>query len=196
MDTYLAIASRREVRSYADRPIPADVVQRVLDAGRVSGSSQNKQPWVFVVVEDGRVERLAELVYVPWNVLAAGLVIAIAAGGKGPAALDVGRAAQNMMLAAWNEGVGSCPNGFTDSAEAAKLLELADGESPVIALTFGYPARPVDPESRTAEEWIARANRKPLEEVVRRLVGHLPGILPSGGMHRSTRLGGLCLRIV
>ena len=52
MDTFLAIASRREVRDYADTPIPDDVVQRILDAGRLSGSSRNKQQWEFVVVRD------------------------------------------------------------------------------------------------------------------------------------------------
>lgn len=170
MDTYLAIASRREVREYADRPIPEDVVRRVLEAGRVAGSSQNSQPWIFVVVEDrGRIEQLAQVVYVPSNVLDAKLVVVIAVHGRGPAAFDVGRAAQNMMLAAWNEGVGSCPNGLTESSKAAELLEIAEDETPVIVLTFGYPARPRNPGSRTAEEWIARANRKPFEEVVKRL---------------------------
>jgi nitroreductase len=74
-----------------------------------------------------------------------------------------------MMLAAWNEGIGSCPNGMPDADAVARLLGLADDERPVTLLTFGYPARPRDPARRPPEDWIARADRKPLEEVVQRL---------------------------
>jgi nitroreductase len=168
MDTFLAIASRREVRNYSAEPLPEDVVKRILEAGRVSGSSQNKQPWVFIVVESReRIEQLAELVYVPGNILGAKLIVAIAV--RGSAGFDAGRATQNLQLAAWNEGVGSCPNGLKDREEAAEVLKLEDDQAPVIVLTFGYPARPIDPTKRSAEEWIARANRKPFDEVVRRL---------------------------
>jgi nitroreductase len=79
---------------------------------------------------------------------------------------DVGRTSQNMMLAAWNEGIGSCPNGMTDSDTVTSMLGLHAGEEPAIILTFGYPVRPIDPESRSPQEWIQRANRKPFDEVV------------------------------
>jgi nitroreductase len=98
----------------------------------------------------------------------AALVIAIATEGGG-ATLDVGRAMQNMLLAAWNEGVVSCPNGMPDPAAAARALGLEDGLLPVSIPSFGYPKRPLDPDSKTPEEWSAEANRKPLEELVRRL---------------------------
>jgi nitroreductase len=169
VDTYLAVASKRDWRSYADRPIPEDVVTRILDAGRVSGSGTNKQPWTFVVVEDAeRKERVAESVYAAGNVRCAALVIAIATPG-GSRALDVGRAMQNMMLVAWNDGVVSCPNGMPDPGQTAQVLDLEGDLEPVIVLTFGYPRRPLDPESKSAEEWGREANRRPLEEVVRRV---------------------------
>jgi nitroreductase len=158
MDTYLAIASRREVRHYADRPLPDDVVHRILDAGRLSGSSQNKQQWEFVIVR-GR-DALAEAVYAPENVRNAQLVVAIT-GEAAP--FDIGRAAQNMLLAAWNEGVGASPNGVKDPDLAA---EVAGGGPVKMVLSFGYPQKPRDPQSRTAEEWSARANRKPFDDVV------------------------------
>ena len=164
MDTLLAIASRREDRRYDDRPIPPEVERRILEAGRVAGSAANKQPWQFLVVDP---ERLAETVYEPGNLLGAKLVVVILSTGKG--GFDIGRAAQNMMLAAWNEGVGSCPNGISDRSRVVDLLNLGDGDEPVIVLSFGYPARKRDPESRTPEEWIERANRKPFDEVVKRL---------------------------
>jgi hypothetical protein len=69
----------------------------------------------------------------------------------------------------WNEGVAACPNGVRDREEAARLLGLGEGEEIAIVLSFGWPAKPRDPESRSAEEWSARANRKPLDELVRRL---------------------------
>jgi nitroreductase len=160
VDTWLAIASRREVRDYAETPVPADVEHRILDAGRLSGSSQNKQQWEFVVVRDKAA--LAEAVYAPGNVLGATLVVAIA-GRAGQ--FDVGRAAQNMMLAAWNDGVGSCPNGVRDADAAERIVGAPVG----IVLTFGYPARPRNPEAHSPEEWSARAKRKPFDEVVRYL---------------------------
>ena len=170
MDTFLAVASRREVREYAGRPIPADTEQRILEAGRISGSSQNRQPWRFLVVESPSLRaRLADAVYVPANVRAAALVVVIAVGGRGPTAFDAGRAAQNMMLTAWNDQIGSCPNGMPDPEAVARLLDLEDGERPVVVLTFGYPARTRDPQRQAATEWIERANRKPFDEVVQRL---------------------------
>jgi nitroreductase len=158
MDTFLAIASRREVREYADKPIPEEIVHRILDAGRLAGSSRNTQQWEFVVVHDRN--RLSEFVYAPANVLGSQLAVAIT-GSAFP--FDKARAAQNMMLAAWNEGVGSCPNGISDAEGAEQIVGGPVG----IVLTFGYPARPVDPTSRTAEDWSARAKRKPFGEVVR-----------------------------
>jgi nitroreductase len=169
LDTYLAVASKRDWRSYADRPVPEDVQRRILDAGRLSGSSQNKQPWKFVVVESAEAKaRLAELIYVQANVLNCAFAIAIAtAGGKYP--FDVGRAMQDMMLVAWNEGVASCPNGIRDPAAAAAALGLDEGWLPVNIPSFGYPKRPLDPESKSAEEWSKEANRNPLAELVRRI---------------------------
>ena len=170
MDAFLAVASRREVRRYADRPIPPEVEQRILEAGRVSGSSQNRQPWRFVVVASPEArERTAAAVWAGDNVRGAALVIAVIVAGKGPVSFDAGRAAQNMLLAAWNEGIASCPNGLADRDVVRAALALEEEETPAIVLTFGVPERHRDPESRPAAEWSGRANRKPLEDVVRHL---------------------------
>ncbi|HEX5245826.1 MAG TPA: nitroreductase family protein [Gaiellaceae bacterium] len=157
MDTFLAIASKRDERRYADRPVAEDHVLRILDAGRLSGSSRNTQNWHFVVVSD--TVALAEAVYAPENVQTAGLVVAIM-GEAFP--FDVGRCAQNMMLSAWDVGVVSCPNGIRDAERAA---ELVGGEVKMI-LSFGYPVRELDVEARSAEEWSAAAKRKPLDDLV------------------------------
>jgi nitroreductase len=165
MDTLLAISSRREVRDYEPRALPRDVEERILDAGRLAGSSKNRQPWRFHVVPG---ELLADFVYEPTNLHGAPFVVAIVVSGKGPVSFDAGRAAENMLLAAWNEGVGSCPNAMADEAAVRAALELEDEERVAIILSFGYPAKPRDPESRSASEWSARANRRPLPESVRR----------------------------
>lgn len=169
METALTIASRRETRRYEERPIPPDVERAILDAGRLAGSAQNKQPWRFLVVESPAVrERLAETVFAPGNVRGAQLIVAVVVSGKGPTSFDAGRAAQNMLLAAWDQGVGGCPNGMPDRGAAGGVLGLREGESPAIVLTFGYPAKPRDPAARTPEEWSARADRRPLDELVER----------------------------
>jgi nitroreductase len=166
MDTWLAIASRREVREYSDRELPDEVVRRILDAGRLAGSAQNRQPWRFLVVDDAKVrEELAEAVYEPTNVRGATLVVAILAKGS----LDTGRAVQNILLVAWNDGVGSCPNGLADPEAARAALGLDPEQDLAIVLTFGYPARERDPLRRSPEEWSAHANRKSLDELVERL---------------------------
>jgi len=159
VDVYTAIASKRDERRYSVEPIPDEVVTRILDAGRLSGNSMNRQDWEFVVVSDG--EALAGAVFAPDNVRSAALLIAIVCDR----ALDAGRAAQNMMLAAWNDGVVSCPNGVSDADAAERVV----GAKPAIVLSFGYPATPRDPLQRTPDEWSARAKRKPLGDVVRRV---------------------------
>ena len=115
MDTFLTVASRRETRDYADRRIPDEVVRRILDAGRLAGSAVNRQPWRFLLVEDAAArEELAESVYEPTNVRGAKVIVAIV----GRSGFDTGRCAQNMLLVAWNEGVGASPNGLQDKERA------------------------------------------------------------------------------
>lgn len=170
MDTTLAISSRRDERRYLPEPLPEDVVTRILDAGRLAGSAGNRQPWSFVVpTARERVEALAASVFVPENVLRAGLVVAVVVSGKGPVSFDAGRAVQNMLLAAWNEGIASCPNGIADRDAVKAALDLGEEETPVIVLAFGLPERARNPDARTAAEWSARANRRPLEDIVRRI---------------------------
>ena len=133
MDTFLAAATKREVRGYSDRPVPDAAVRRILEAGRIAGSSRNRQPWRFLVVGDPGVrERVAEAVFAPGNVRSAALVVAVAVRAGGPVGLE-------------------------------------EDERRVIVLTFGYPAGACDPQRRSPEEWVAGADRKAFEEVVRRL---------------------------
>jgi nitroreductase len=167
VDTFLAIASRRETRAYRPDPIPETVVRRILEAGRISGSARNHQPWRFVVVRSRELlDRLAPTLFNPRNLAAAPLLVAVLVDDHPRAAFDGGRTAQNMLLAAWAEGVGSCPNGFAREDEARALLGVRPEQRLLVGITFGYPASRRRPERRAPEEWLARANRLPLDDLV------------------------------
>jgi nitroreductase len=165
VDTFLGIVSRRETRDYDGRPLPDDAVRRILDAGRLAGSSKNRQARRFIIVRT-RTQEVANAVWMPSNVLGAALVVAVVTFGKGPLAFDAGRAAQNMMLAAWNEGIGSCPNGIADADAMRRALDLPEHEQAAIVVSFGYPMRPLAPERRPPERWIEAADRVPFEDAV------------------------------
>ena len=111
----------------------------------------------MIVRDDGVREEVASCVYAGDNVRGAALVVAIVVGRKGPTAFDAGRAAQNMMLAASNDGIGSCPNGIAEADRLREALEHGEDEQVATVLTFGYPQTPRrDPQSLAAEEWVRR----------------------------------------
>jgi nitroreductase len=170
MDAWQAIRSKRMIRRFEARPLEPAHLERILDAGRHAGSSKNLQRWDFVVVE-GR-ERLRALAEVgPFAGHLAGAAVAVALvvpdprapGAPLSIAWDLGLAAQNMMLAAWELGVGSCPATVYDHDLARRLLGYPADRACEYLLSFGYPARPDD---------LTRApragGRRPLDEIVHR----------------------------
>jgi nitroreductase len=166
MDTFLAIASKRDTRRYTEQPVSEEATRRILDAGRLAGSAKNRQRWSFLLVETPeRRDALADAVYAPGNVRGAQLVVAVI----GSTGFDVGRCIQNMMLAAWNEGIASCPNGIADAGKAQDALRLDEDEPLAVVLTFGYAERGSAPDSRSPDEWSARADRRSLDELIRRV---------------------------
>jgi nitroreductase len=167
MQTTLAMASRREVRDYLQQPLPSEVVNTILEAGRAAGSAMNHQDRRFIVVEEAR-EAVKAAVTRPTNIDDAQLLVAIVVGSSRFAEFDAGRAAQNMLLAAWDAGVGSCPNAVADHDVLASPLGVEYGERVLVILSFGFPARPVDVDRRTADEWFSRADRLSAAELVSR----------------------------
>ena len=166
MDAELAIASKRDRRAYSEQPIPETVERRILDAGRVAGSGRNRQGRRFVVIRD-RAEAI-ELVTRPDNLRGATLVVAIVVPTGNPnARFDAGRAAQNMMLAAWNQGVVSCPNAVAERERLEALTGTGAEEEVSIVLSFGYPPKGADPARFSVEQWIEKADRVPFDEAVR-----------------------------
>ncbi len=158
MDAYRAIVDKRDQRAFLPRPIPEDVLRRILQAGRMAGSAKNVEPNRFVVVRDrARLEAIGGLAaYGRW-LAAAGAVIAIVQTQRHD--YDAGRAAQNMMLAAWADGVGSCPAHPPEAALGA-LLGVPAGVHVNRVLGLGY----IDPERTAPPRSVAR-QRRPLEEL-------------------------------
>jgi nitroreductase len=166
MQTWDAITARRNVRSYTGQPISPDELDRILEAGRRSPSSQNTQPWDFVLVTDR--DQLQELARVgPGSGHVAGSAAAIAmilsgdrsAGRR--AQFDLGQATMSIMLAAADLGIGSGHAGVRDQDLARQQLGLPDEKTCAFLISLGYPAdRPLAP--------ISRPDRRPFEEVVHR----------------------------
>jgi nitroreductase len=168
MDTWQAIDTTRAIRKFIDRPLEPEHLLRILNAGRRSGSSKNQQNWDFIVCTDRA--HLVELAAVgPFAAHLAGAAAAVALVTPDPAThdapysvmWDMGRAAQNMTLAAWELGIGSVPATVYDQALARRLLAYPADRWCEFMLSFGYPEKP------EALTWAKRAGgRKPLEVVV------------------------------
>lgn len=137
---YQVVASKRDTRAYTEQPIPEETARRILQAGRMAGSSKNVQPVRFVVIRE-RAQKEALAACGDWaaHLPSAPLVVAlILLPDGGP--FDAGRAAQNMMITAWAEGIASCPTSIHRPEDGARVLALPPGYRIAITLPFGYPA--------------------------------------------------------
>ena len=159
MDAYRAVVDKRDQRVFLPKPIPDDSLRRILQAARMTGSSKNVEPNRLIVVRDR--DRLAALggfgPYARFLAYAAAVIV-IAQTQRHE--FDAGRCAQNMMIAAWNDGIGSCPAHLPE-AEVARMLGIPDSVGVNRVIGFGY----VDPARATAPNGVARP-RRPLEELV------------------------------
>jgi nitroreductase len=170
MDVWTAIRTKRMVRRFEPRPLAEEHLTQVVDAGRHAGSSKNEQRWDFIVIEErDRLRALSEVGPYAGHVAGAAAAVALltpdprAPGASLSLAWDAGLAAENMMLAAWELGIGSCPATVYDQKIARGVLGYPEDRFCGWILSFGYPANPED---------IARppkkGGRKPLDEVVHR----------------------------
>jgi nitroreductase len=168
METWEAIQARRNVRNFADRPIPDEDLDRILEAGRRAPSSRNWQPWDFVVVTDR--EQLRELAKV-WRgaghvAESAATVALVISSGYGQeererAQYDLGQATMSMMIAAADLGIGSGHSAVADQDQALRVLGFPPDREAAYLIDFGYPSdRPLKP--------IRDPDRRPFDEVVHR----------------------------
>ena len=144
-DFYEFIVKLRAIRSYTDEPISNDDLGAILEAGRWTGSSKNRQSWSFIAVtEPDRIQQLADYgdFTQPVRDSAATIVLVQEADGY---EFDIGRAAQNMMLAAKAVGVASCPITFHRDTDAAAFLGVPDGRVTRYGIALGYPTRDAGP---------------------------------------------------
>lgn len=158
METYEAIRTMLAVRQYQDRPIPADIVHRIVEAARLTGSSRNAQPWHFVVVQyRERLQRLGSLARTGPYTAQSALAIVVAVERSSPYGMsDASRAIQSMMLTAWEQGIGSNWAGFANLDEVATYLELPADYQVIAVVPFGYPVNRIGK---------GKKNRKPLTEI-------------------------------
>jgi nitroreductase len=159
MDAYRAVVDKRDQRVFLPTSLPEESVRRILQAARMTGSSKNAEPNRLIVVRDReRLKALAALSPAAKFFAYAAAVVVIAQTQRHE--FDAGRCAQNMMVAAWNDGIGSCPAHLPEG-EVAKLLGIPSALHVNREVAFGY----VDPARAAAPTSVAR-KRKPLDELV------------------------------
>jgi nitroreductase len=157
-ESYDEILGLRAIREYRDESLTAEDLTAILEAARWTGSSKNQQGWAFIVVDDPeQQERLAATGSFTTPVRNAPVTIALVDESNGYE-FDIGRAAQNIMLAAQAIGVASCPVTLHKEDLAAQVLDLPAGSRCRYAVALGYPA-----EDAAAATW---GGRKPLDELV------------------------------
>ena len=170
MDVWTAIRTKRMVRRFEARPLDPGHLTHILDAGRHAASSKNQQRWDFVAVEDReRLEALSKCGPFAGHVAGAGAAVALVTPDPRPVGAstslmwDLGLASENMMVAAWELGVGSCPATVYDQSIARVVLGFPPDRFCGYVLSFGYPA---DPSDLTRPP--KAGGRRALDEVVHR----------------------------
>jgi nitroreductase len=160
MEVFQAVRTVLAVREYQDKPVPPETVRRIVEAGRLTGSSMNRQPWHFIVVQNrDTLRQLGALAKTGPYIGQAALVIVVVIQRTPFSVSDGSRAIQSMMLTAWSEGVGSNWVGFMGLTEVKPLLGIPNDLDILAIIPFGYPARPVGKGQK---------NRNPLSEMAHR----------------------------
>jgi nitroreductase len=154
------ILNRRSIRRYEAKDIPEDVMKQILEAGRQAPSAVNKQPIHFTIVKDHEIaKKFSSLPFNGFIKDAPAVVVGCAdikslLTGKW-AVVDATIAMQNMVIAAWALGVGSCWIGAFDEKKVKESLKIPDKWKVVALLTLGYPAEQPKPKKK-----------KPIEELL------------------------------
>jgi nitroreductase len=160
MEVSEAVRTVLAVREYQEKAVPPDVVQRIIEAGRLTGSGMNAQPWRFIVVDDREtLRRLGAIARTGPYVAHSPLAVVVVIERTKFSLSDASRAIQSMILTAWSEGVGSNWVGFFGLEEIKPLLGVPDDLDVLAVVPFGYPVRAVGK---------GKKQRKPLDKVAYR----------------------------
>ena len=157
-EVFDAVRTMMAVREYQDKPIPDDVLRRIVEAAHLTASAANRQPWLFILVKDPeRLRKLGSLVRTGgYTANAAAAVIVGYERDNRAAVSDASRAIQSMMLAAWGEGVGSNWTGLMGIDAVREEFGIPESFDVIAVVPLGYPKRKV----------IGKKKRKPFNEVV------------------------------
>jgi nitroreductase len=160
MEVFEAVRTVLAVRQFQDKPLPAPVVRQIVEAGRLTASSMNGQPWHFIVVEDKETLRqLGTLAQTGRYIAQAPLAIVVGREHSPYATADASRAIQSMILTAWAQGIGSNWVGFDSLKHINPLLGMPEEIAILAILPFGYPVAAIGKGQK---------KRKPLSEIAHR----------------------------
>ncbi|MEO0025660.1 MAG: nitroreductase family protein [candidate division WOR-3 bacterium] len=159
MEFYEVIRKRLSVRAYKPDPVPEEVLNRILDAGRLAPSAKNLQPWKFIIIRDEKIRqalvpacRNQQFIAQAPVVICACALLEQAWKGMGgywsAAEIDVTIALEHIILAAASEGLGTCWIGAFIEDEVKKVLAIPEGVKPVALTPLGYPAQEPRPRPR------------------------------------------------
>jgi nitroreductase len=161
VEVFEVIRTVLAVRQFRDQPVPESIVTEIVEAGHLTASASNKQPWHFIVVQEkATLLQLAGLARTGPYIAEAPLAIVVGVDKNNPLAVsDASRAIQDMILTAWAQGVGSNWVGFHGFQGVSPLLGIPDEVDVLAILPFGYPVRTIGSGIK---------KRKPLGEVAHR----------------------------
>jgi nitroreductase len=156
MDVYEAIRKRYSVRKYGDRPISEELLERILDAGRLAPSASNRQDWKFIVVQgEQMLDALAKAADQPFIATAPVILAVVSTNperlmycGIPAGCVDCAIAIDHMTLAAAAEDLGTCWIGHFDQDACCELLDVPAGAKIIELLAMGYPAGSPKEKSR------------------------------------------------
>ena len=158
------LLSRKSIRRYEKREIPKDVMANILEAARQAPSAANRQPYRFIVITDNEIKKeLSKGMFNKFIQDSAVTIVGCADVGGFPtgkwAVVDTSIALQNMVIAAWAMGVGSCWIGDFKEDEVKQLLKIPDKWKVVSLISLGYPAEQPQPRRKKSLEEIISYNK-------------------------------------
>src|SRR5258706_4632507 len=173
MDAFEAVRTILAVRAFTDKAVPPEMVQRIIESGRLTGSSQNGQPWHFLVVEDrDMLRKLGEVAHSGRYIAQAALAIVVIIDRTPYAVSDGSRAIQSMMLTAWSEGIGSNWVGFVGMPEVNKLLNIPDNLDVLAIVPLGYPVKKLGKGKNKRKELSDVVDRENFSQTYKSHIGH------------------------
>ena len=157
MEAFDAVRTVLAVRQFQEKPVPEPIVRQIVEAGHLTASSMNRQPWHFIVVENKETLRqLGALAQTGPYIAQAPLAIVVGIEHSPFALSDASRAIQSMILTAWAQGIGSNWVGFGNLKQVNPVLGIPEEIEIFAILPFGYPRTSIGK---------GRKKRKPLREV-------------------------------